>query len=50
VIEVGAGNSYGHPAPATIRALAGAVPRVYRTDREGDVTITLGPGQKLHSP
>ncbi len=42
VIEVGEGNSYGHPAPATISALSAAVPRVYRTDRDGDVTVTLG--------
>ena len=43
VIEVGAGNSYGHPAPATLAALAAAVPRVYRTDRDGEVTVTPGP-------
>lgn len=42
VIEVGEGNSYGHPAPSTISALSAAVPRVYRTDRDGDVTVTLG--------
>jgi competence protein ComEC len=42
VIEVGEGNSYGHPAPATMSALARAVPRVYRTDRDGDVTVTIG--------
>jgi competence protein ComEC len=42
VIPVGARNRYGHPHPATLRALAAAVPRVYRTDRDGDVTLTLG--------
>jgi competence protein ComEC len=47
VIPVGAGNRYGHPHPATMAALRAAVPRVYRTDRNGDVTLTLraaGPG------
>lgn len=44
VIEVGQGNSYGHPAPATTSVLAAEVPHVYRTDRDGDVTVTLGPG------
>jgi competence protein ComEC len=39
-IEVGEGNSYGHPAPETLAALRAAVPRVYRTDRDGTVTLT----------
>jgi competence protein ComEC len=38
-IEVGE-NSYGHPHPATLAALEAAVPRVYRTDRDGTVTLT----------
>jgi competence protein ComEC len=42
-IEVGAGNTYGHPAPATLRALR-VVPRVVRTDRDGSVRADLGPG------
>jgi competence protein ComEC len=42
VIEVGAGNPYGHPAPSTLSVLRSAVPAVFRTDRDGDVTITLG--------
>ena len=37
-IEVGRGNSYGHPAPSTLSALR-VVPQVARTDR--DVTIRL---------
>ena len=38
VVSVGAGNRYGHPAPATLGRLArrGIVP--WRTDREGTVT------------
>jgi competence protein ComEC len=43
VIPVGAGNRYGHPHPATLRALRSAGPRLFRTDRDGDVTLTLGP-------
>jgi competence protein ComEC len=43
VIPVGAANRYGHPHPATLAALRAAVPRVYRTDRDGAVTLTLGP-------
>jgi competence protein ComEC len=38
LIEVGRHNTYGHPAPSTLAALAG-VPHVYRTDRDGTVTI-----------
>jgi competence protein ComEC len=39
-IEVGAGNSYGHPSPETLKALRAAVPHVYRTDRDGTITLT----------
>jgi competence protein ComEC len=42
-IEVGRGNSYGHPTPETLAALAEAVPHVYRTDRDGTVTLTVQP-------
>ena len=40
-IEVGEGNSYGHPAPETLKALSAAVPNVYRTDRDGTATLTV---------
>ncbi len=43
-IEVGAGNSYGHPTPGTLAALRAAVPHVYRTDRDGTVTLTVRNG------
>jgi competence protein ComEC len=43
-IEVGADNSYGHPTPETLTALRAAVPHVYRTDRDGTVTLTLRDG------
>ena len=39
VISVGAHNSYGHPAAATLAALAHAGVPVRRTDREGDIAL-----------
>jgi competence protein ComEC len=44
VIEVGAGNPYGHPSPQALRALRG-VPSVYRTDRHGTVRVTYSAGE-----
>jgi competence protein ComEC len=38
-IEVGAHNTYGHPVPATVRALRAAGATVYRTDRDGSVRL-----------
>lgn len=43
VISVGAGNSFGHPAPAILQKLSGL--EVYRTDINGTVRITSD-GQK----
>jgi len=43
-IEVGAGNDYGHPARSTLDALR-AVPRVYRTDRDGTVVLRVSGGR-----
>jgi competence protein ComEC len=40
VISVGAGNAYGHPAPATLATLAAAGVPVERTDVGGDVSVT----------
>jgi competence protein ComEC len=42
VIEVGAHNRYGHPHPHTLAALHARVRRVLRTDRDGDVRVSLG--------
>jgi competence protein ComEC len=42
-IEVGKGNSYGHPAPPTLAALRAAGVSTYRTDRDGTVSLTVGP-------
>jgi competence protein ComEC len=43
-IPVGADNSYGHPAPATLAALRAAGARVLRTDRDGTVRIEVAEG------
>ncbi len=42
-IEVGVHNTYGHPAPTTLAALAG-LPVVVRTDRDGTVRLDHLPG------
>jgi competence protein ComEC len=39
-IETGRGNPYGHPTKPTLRALR-RVPRVYRTDRDGTIELTV---------
>ena len=44
VIEVGAGNPYGHPAPATLSALRGTGVPVMRTDRDGSVRVDVAAG------
>lgn len=44
LVSVGAGNDYGHPAPSTLRALRRLGALVRRTDRDGTVAVTAGPG------
>lgn len=39
LISVGAGNKYGHPNAETLRMLEGRGTRIYRTDRQGAITI-----------
>ena len=39
LVSVGADNTYGHPAPSTVRVLERAGMRVHRTDREGDLAV-----------
>lgn len=39
IISVGAGNSYGHPAPATLELLAQTGAKVLRTDRDGAIAL-----------
>ena len=43
-IEVGRGNTYGHPAPSTLDALK-VVPHVYRTDLDGTVRLRVRGGE-----
>jgi competence protein ComEC len=45
VISVGRHNLFGHPAPSTIATLADAGIRVYRTDRDGAITIEVDRGR-----
>jgi competence protein ComEC len=40
VIEVGAGNDYGHPTSKTLSALQNTGTKVYRTDLDGNIVIT----------
>jgi competence protein ComEC len=44
-IEVGKGNTYGHPTPSTLQALARAGARTFRTDRDGTVSLTVENGE-----
>jgi competence protein ComEC len=39
VVSVGAGNLFGHPAPAVMDRLAAAGATIFRTDRDGAVAI-----------
>ena len=47
VIEVGRRNTYGHPAPQTLAALARSRVPVLRTDRDGTVVVEAREG-RLH--
>ena len=40
VIEVGAGNAYGHPTSKTLSALQNTGTKVYRTDLDGNIVVT----------
>jgi competence protein ComEC len=41
IASAGTGNPYGHPARSTLDRLAAAGARVYRTDRDGTVTVAF---------
>jgi len=41
VIQVGAGNSYGHPAPSVLEKLQDSGIMVYRNDHSGAVLVTV---------
>ncbi len=46
IVSAGAGNPYGHPAPATLARIADRGARVLRTDHDGSVEVTFdGLGQ-----
>ena len=51
VISCGAGNSYGHPANATLRHLAASGARILRTDVLGDIrAVSDGAAVKIYAP
>lgn len=50
VIEVGAGNRYGHPSPLMLQALSGVGSTVYRTDLDGDVSAVVTPSSVSVKP
>ena len=43
LISVGAGNTYGHPSPLILGALAQVGAAVARTDEKGDIAVLAGP-------
>jgi competence protein ComEC len=50
IASAGAGNPYGHPTRATLERLAAAGARVYRTDRDGTVTVAFdGDGMSVRT-
>jgi len=42
IVSVGATNPFGHPFPEVEDRLRATAPRLYRTDRDGAVTVRLG--------
>jgi competence protein ComEC len=45
IVSAGRDNPYGHPAPATLTALARRGMRTFRTDRDGDIAVTTAGGR-----
>ena len=43
LISAGRGNTFGHPAPEVIERLESVGARIYRTDRDGEVTLETDP-------
>jgi len=46
IISVGAGNRFGHPAPATLRRLEDRHVQVWRTDEDGEIEL-ISDGERL---
>jgi competence protein ComEC len=40
IISVGTGNDYGHPKDSTLKKLSNIGAKIYRTDKNGTITIT----------
>jgi competence protein ComEC len=40
VISVGSGNTYGHPTQTTLNRLTAVGAKIYRTDKNGTITVT----------
>ena len=40
LVSAGRGNTFGHPAPQVLDRLASVGARIYRTDRDGQITLT----------
>jgi len=47
IVSVGQPNPYGHPVPSLLRELERDGMRVFRTDRLGDITVTVADGRVL---
>ncbi len=45
VIQVGADNPYGHPAPETLDRLQRTGAKIFRNDEHGDVIVTIKEGK-----
>ena len=50
LISVGADNDYGHPAPETVAALRTDGMPVFRTDRSGDLAVSVVGGRWFVTP
>jgi competence protein ComEC len=50
LISVGADNDYGHPAPETVAALRADGMTVHRTDRSGDLAVSVVSGRWFVTP
>ena len=50
LVSCGRGNRFGHPAPEVMRRLEAAGARIYRTDRDGQITLdTDGRGVSIRT-